>query len=442
MEKSKLYARIWRWHFYAGLLVTPFMLTLAVTGSIYLFKPQLDPLVYPQLLKVPPSANALADSEIVQKAKTAYPSAIVESYFAPATPDSSAAIGMSDLGEKFNVYVNPHDGQVLGMRDEASYYQNVVKKIHGELLIGTIGDRLVETVACWGLILICSGLYLWWPRGQKFWGVWWPRWNGGSRVFWRDLHACLGVYTAILISFLIITGLPWTGFWGERYAKVWNSFPPHAFASTPESTMLTAELNKGQEQMVPWAAETAPLPTSAHVHEKSVKSASANQISIDRITEIARKENLPGGYKIAYPHDEMGVFTLSSFPGDPRLERTIHIDQYSGNVIEEVSYANYNLFAKTVEYGISLHQGLVFGWLNQLLALIACLALIGLCISGTVMWWRRRPEGSLGAPRKVEGRSPLVILAIMGIFAVALPMVGLSLIIVLVADFAVTNISA
>ena len=29
---SNLYRAVWRWHFYAGLLVLPFLLVLAVTG--------------------------------------------------------------------------------------------------------------------------------------------------------------------------------------------------------------------------------------------------------------------------------------------------------------------------------------------------------------------------------------------------------------------------
>ena len=41
-EGGKLYRAIWRWHFYAGLFVVPFILLLALTGAIYLFKPQLD----------------------------------------------------------------------------------------------------------------------------------------------------------------------------------------------------------------------------------------------------------------------------------------------------------------------------------------------------------------------------------------------------------------
>jgi len=36
------YRTVWRWHFFAGLFCLPFIILLCLTGSIYLFKPQID----------------------------------------------------------------------------------------------------------------------------------------------------------------------------------------------------------------------------------------------------------------------------------------------------------------------------------------------------------------------------------------------------------------
>ncbi len=36
------YRLIWRWHFYAGLFCLPFIVVLALSGSVYLLKPQID----------------------------------------------------------------------------------------------------------------------------------------------------------------------------------------------------------------------------------------------------------------------------------------------------------------------------------------------------------------------------------------------------------------
>ena len=40
-------------------------------------------------------------------------------------------------------------------------------------MIGTVGDRLVELAAGWGVVLVVSGVFLWWPRGQAA-GILWP----------------------------------------------------------------------------------------------------------------------------------------------------------------------------------------------------------------------------------------------------------------------------
>jgi hypothetical protein len=39
---NALYRAVWRWHFYAGLLVIPFLMALAITGCIYLFDDEIN----------------------------------------------------------------------------------------------------------------------------------------------------------------------------------------------------------------------------------------------------------------------------------------------------------------------------------------------------------------------------------------------------------------
>ena len=36
------YRAVWRWHFYASLFCIPFVIVLATSGAIYLFKPQIE----------------------------------------------------------------------------------------------------------------------------------------------------------------------------------------------------------------------------------------------------------------------------------------------------------------------------------------------------------------------------------------------------------------
>jgi uncharacterized iron-regulated membrane protein len=67
--------------------------------------------------------------------------------------------------------------------------------------------------------------------------------------------------------------------------------------------------------------------------------------------------------------------------------------------------------------------------------LAACLAIILMAVSAVVMWWKRRPQGALGAPRyPADYRIPRTVLIIACAFGIVFPLVGLTLIAALVID--------
>ena len=69
-------------------------------------------------------------------------------------------------------------------------------------------------------------------------------------------------------------------------------------------------------------------------------------------------------------------------------------------------------------------------------AAATCVAIVLMAISAIVMWWKRRPKGSLGAPRVPENyriaKGVLVIAAAIGIL---FPLVGASLLVMLAIDW-------
>ncbi|HEY9620585.1 MAG TPA: PepSY domain-containing protein [Crinalium sp.] len=133
---NRFYRTVWRWHFYAGLFVIPFMLILAATGIIYLFKPQLDAAMYHNLMFVSPGTTALPYTEQVQSVQKAYSNATVTQITPNIAGDRSSEVLITTADEhNLMVFVDPHTGQVLGDRDEDHNLQAVARKIHGELLI-------------------------------------------------------------------------------------------------------------------------------------------------------------------------------------------------------------------------------------------------------------------------------------------------------------------
>ena len=434
------YNLAWRWHFYAGLFVAPFMILLALTGIIYLFKPQLDPLLYDHLLNVSPGHHSLSADEQLTRVQASYPQGHVSQYLPPINLERSAQFVVSNGGRELNVFINPYTGQVLGEQDAKLNVQAVARALHGELMIGTLGDRLVELAAGWGVVLVVSGLYLWWPRGQTAAGVLWPRLSRRGRVLWRDLHAVTGFWGAALLLFMLLSGMTWTGFWGKQYADLWNQFPAAMWNNVPASDIEARSLNTAARQTVPWAMENTPMPVSgAHAehmaHAAHSKGPAAPGISLQEVVDTATARNVEPGYSITLPTTAEGVFTVAVFADDPRNDATLHVDQYTGQVLADVRWQHYGNVARATEMSVMLHEGKLFGSLNQIAILLVCLMILLSSVSGLVIWWKRRPQGRLGVPPLRHALPTWKTgVAIMLALAIVFPLVGASLIAVWFID--------
>ena len=198
------YNLAWRWHFYAGLFVIPFLILLSLTGIIYLFKPQLDQLLYAELLQVPVAAQQLSAEQQLAVVQQAYPEAAISQYLPPVAEGRSAQFVVEQDGQGLNLFVDPYRGTLLGSQDAQYNLQAIARQLHGDLMIGTLGDRLIELAAGWGIVLVVSGLYLWWPRLAAVAAS--LRWHAGPPARrWLSWHRSMGVF---LLPLLLVV-------WGE-----------------------------------------------------------------------------------------------------------------------------------------------------------------------------------------------------------------------------------
>ena len=450
--RAALYRAIWRWHFIAGLIVLPFVLILAITGGIYLFKDEINNVAHSDLRFVEAQDTApQPPSEITAAALAAHPGTLKAYTPAPA-PDRSAEVDiLGPDGLRNTVYVDPHDARVLGTLWDGgaagSPAMYVVRKLHSLEYVGWFGNRLIEAAAGWMVLLVGTGVYLWLPRGRKNIGTTRIKATRG-RPWWRDLHAVTGIYTGVFILFLAMTGLPWSGVWGAKFYDTAYALglgmPDGYWSGVPLSTVPTEEV----VDRAPWIMERQPVPAStppeggAHAgHGAAEPAAGAVQTVAPRMldTVVARVEELGivPGYAVTVPGDTTGVFTASVYPDDITHERVIHLDQYSGEVLYDAGLQDLGTLGRWAEWGISVHMGQEWGLLNQLVLLAACLAMVGLCISGATMWWKRRPSGALGVPTvPTDWRIPRTLLVLAVLAGLFFPLVGLSMLVLVAGELA------
>lgn len=421
------YRAVWRWHFYAGIIFAPFLLILAITGAIYLFKPQIEQMLYKDYYTVPAQEQKIGASQQLEEVARKYPNAQIRTYRPGDSPSRSSEIGISLQDKSLTIFVNPYTGKIIGELDDDARIMDKIEEIHGELMSGTIGDRIVELAACWAIVLIVTGMFLWWPNNKrKVLGVIVPRFNQGTKILRRDLHAVPAFWLTAGMLFLIMTGLPWSGFWGSNFQAIATNsglgYPPSVWiGSAPSSEIQTKDIAE-----VPWAAEMLDVPFS--------KVQGLVPISLDDVVEIAKREGIHPGYKVYIPNQTEGVYTLSVFPEKAQDEATMHIDQYSGAVLADYRYDNYGTIGKIVAWGITLHKGTQFGLINQLISLFICIGISFVVISGFYLWWKRKPQKALGAPKAPSIKKMKILLALMLGLGILFPLVGLSLVVVWLLD--------
>jgi uncharacterized iron-regulated membrane protein len=268
---------------------------------------------------------------------------------------------------------------------------------------------------------------LWFPKKkQTISGVLFPRLNKGKKTFRRDLHAVPAFWVTAGMLFLIMTGLPWSGFWGTNFQSIATNsgegYPPSVWVgSAPESTIKTKDIAD-----VPWAAENLDLPVS--------DIQGFIRLPIDDVVSIADREGVHPSYSIYIPQDKTGVYTLSAFPPKAQDEITMHIDQFTGAVLTDYRYENYGWIGKVVAWGITLHKGTQFGLMNQFICLLICLGIILVAVSGFYLWLKRKPNKEMGAPKASGYKNTKGFFLLLIGLGILFPLVGLTIIAVLIID--------
>ncbi len=422
MKEGAFYRAMWRWHFYAGLIVLPVLAIMAVTGALYLYKPEIERIVYRDRIVLPPGGAMLAPSRLVAAVERAAGAPVTQIVRPPSDGESWRLRVRSDGGRATTWFVDPHDGRILG-RMEGGGVMDLVRDIHSLALTGPVGNRLVEVVAGWAILLCVTGLYLRWPRrGQPALAL---RGRASGRLFWRDLHGTLGFLSAAVILFLAVTGMPWTEVWGGGLQRV--------VAANNMGRPKLAELpwTEPAKQALPWS-----------LREGGALPGGVGGIGVDEAMRTAAARGVTGGYTLVLPAAPGLPYLVATTVVRAQDARALMIDAGSGAVVQDMDWRMFGRGAQAVEWGIATHQGQEYGEANRLLMLAGCLCLLLLCLTAPVLWWKRRRNGRLAEPPAATPAAKRVVAALMLLVGLLFPLTGLSMVAALLGEWGVGRMRA
>jgi uncharacterized iron-regulated membrane protein len=469
---SRQWRSVWRIHFYAGIFAMPFILMMAVTGLVILYTQPIHDATQGSIRTVSAGPSTVTADLQEQAVEVAYPAAAVISMTTPADREHATVFGLDDGSTAgLQVFVNPYTGRVLGSDKPGSGVVGLANRLHGLLNNNTIdvglptvsalwdhgpvvrdylvGDLILEILGGWTLVLICSGLYLWWPRrsrwkgaersrGRKVLGL---RFARKGRARWRDIHAMSGLLLFGALLLTIISGMAWSTYWGPNFTALANEISPNTWTDAPASTVGTrGELDRLGNQ-IHWNTGDIPIPAS---YATEADGSLPAPISLDSITTIGEQEGMLPGYTVYFPAnatDEAGntvygSFTLSnSWPRKTGEAKDVFIDQFSGGTLDHQTAYGYGAVSYGLDVMVSTHMGTQLGIVSRILMTAMCILAMCSVFSASKMFWKRRRPGTAGLPRRpVDVKLAKRLAIFLCVFAIAFPTWGITALVVLAFD--------
>jgi uncharacterized iron-regulated membrane protein len=445
--RDDLYQAVWRWHFYAGVVVAPILLVLAATGLVMLLRAPIEAAFHGNLFTVTPGAAMQTPGKQLAAVRAALPHMQAVLFMPPTGPDRASEFaviaahpGGADHGHRhddatLSVFLDPYTGRLLGTLDPAQTLYGWANALHGTLLLGAVGDAIVEIGAGLAVLLILSGIYLARPRHQSWRTVLMPPKSLVHRARTRGLHGAIGYWVALPVLFFLLSGLTWTGVWGERVVQAWSTVALDRAPPRRGPAHDHRDFNRASLEEVPWALEQTPLPASGSA--AGIDGAGAEP-DLDRVVAFAKAAGFPH-FRVALPRDDAGVWTISAstMAGDidvPSDERFLHLDRHTGNVLADIRYADYSPTGRFMSSAVPFHQGELGTW-NVAFNAAVCVAVITLVILSIRLWWQRRPRGVLPVPPpRPDPRVGRRVVAGMFVAALLFPLSATAIAVVILLD--------
>ena len=352
-------------HLGGGLGLGLWLVLVSLTGSLVVFRGEIEDALHAPLTRVPPGTDRTALQPVLERAQVAHPGAKFHTVNLPTAPDQSLSFwGHDAAGRSFHAYANPFTGALLGADLADDNLTEWLYLFHAQLLGGGTGEQINGLGALAWVALLGTGVGLWWPRKGRPWrDGFLVRWDAQTRRRTYDLHRASGIWSVLPLLVVVVTGA---------------YFPFQA--------------------PFRWFAETV---THSRAAEDSPRSApatdSAKPVTLDdalRVAAGALPEAPPNWVHL--PANDRDVFSVRKrLPGEWRREGAnhVHVDAFAGTLVRVDRHAERTPAQRFLRAMFPLHVGTFGGLVTRILWAVLGLVPAALFITGALLWWRRLRAG-------------------------------------------------
>lgn len=353
MSKKKLF----KLHSWFALVAMIPIIVISITGSIIVFKPEIDAWLMPDsaaLTHVATERQAL--DPLIESIHTQLPNYEIgtwELFDDKQTADAVYVI-KRDTFDWYKVYLNPYSGQLLSQPVPLDhYFTDWLVKLHYTFLLKDAGVFVGLLSAIILLFLGMSGIIIYRQFWKRFFTL---RWDKQMRVFFSDFHKMVGITASPVLIILAVTG----GYWNLAEFV-------HEISHTAEEKRFVLQ-DKGYSDAI-----------------------SFEQLNLDVTQRIE-------GFKLTYlvfPFEpDMNISFRGSVPTNNPLmsdySSGANYDRNSGDFMVKWDIRSSGLGAKTLDSFINLHFGTFAGLTSRILWSFLGAMPLFLSFTGFYLWYSRR----------------------------------------------------
>ena len=406
-------------HRYAGLSVAAFLLVAGLTGSLLAFNHELDAALNPQLFHVTPPtpaarpldpltlreriAEQVPAREVRELSLETTPGESVMLWLAPAAGEAAVAGGTSGSADDDQHFFDPYTGKLLGSRHWGDLSQGLVNlmpfiyRLHYQLALGEVGNVLFGCIAVLWTIDCFIGLYLTFPArrvarttapagdasasdssatGAFDQRSWWARWKPSWLVRGSSLFAT--IFTFHRASGLWVFPLLLVFAWSAVSLNLRPLYEP-----VMNVAFTTIDVWGG----LPTLAEPRPQPTLGWNDALATGRRLMREQSTTRGFSVHQESSL--AYEPSqglYRYDVKSSWDVTAnWPGtrvwfDGEHGALVAFDAPTGVVSGNTITA----------WLVALHMAAIGGLAYQGVVCVLGLLVAGLCVTGVIIWWRKR----------------------------------------------------
>ncbi len=356
-------------HIYIALSAGFFFALMGLTGSISVYREELDTLLNPQLFIEQPSGKRQSLDKIMMAVQVAHPNRHGSwTLEMPRSPNGMITAWFDKPRETFfelyaplMVSVNPYTAEVVASRFWGRTLTTWFLDLHTQLQFERFGWNGVGILSLLLMLSIGSGIYLWWPGWRGIWAALVIHHNLGMIRLVFDLHRLIGLLTAPILLLLAFTGFN-------------LSYP-----SVLEKLVGSSGMEHGE------TGRTIISTATPNNHPVGLESA-----------EFVARGPFPRAElrRVTTPAGDSGIYRINLRQSSEINQRhpytTVWVDRWSGQIREVRNPTGFSQGENFTAWIWPVHTGEAVGSTGRLLWFFAGIGLFFLYVTGLLRWLYRR----------------------------------------------------